>query len=108
MYPEVVGVVSIWQTEWEAATFTDHVFKALFIYSIHVEWRVSEHEVKLAGGCVRIVLVAVDVAAVTDLALKPMHCKVESCEATSFVGLFNTADRQLGGWVLVVLSNETC
>ena len=54
----------------------------------------------------RIVVVAVDVAAVFDVAFQPMHGEVETAQAAGFVGLFDAADGEFGSGVLLVLGNE--
>ena len=54
----------------------------------------------------RVVVVAVDVAIVFDVALQPMHGQVEAAQAAGFVGLFHAADGQLGGWVLLVFGHK--
>jgi hypothetical protein len=56
---------------------------------------------------VRVVVVAVDVAAVANVALKPVHGEVEACEAAGLVGLLYAADGQLRRGVLVMLGHET-
>jgi len=66
----------------------------------------GEHEVELTSGGVRVVVVAVDVAAVADVALQPVHGEVEAGEAAGLVGLLDAADGELGGGVLVVLGHE--
>ena len=50
----------------------------------------------------RVVVIAVDVAAVFDVALQPMHSQVQAAQAACFVRLFYTADGQLGSGVLLV------
>ncbi len=54
----------------------------------------------------RVVVVAVDIAAVADVAFQPMHGEVEAGEAAGLVGLLHAADGQLGGRVLVALGHE--
>jgi hypothetical protein len=55
---------------------------------------------------VRVVVVAVDVAAVADVALQPVHRQVQAAEAAGLVGLLDAADGQFGGGVLLVLGDE--
>lgn len=66
--PQIVGVVGARQAEGEAATGANHVFQPFLVHRIDVERRIGEDEVKLAGGVVRVVVVAVDVATVADVA----------------------------------------
>jgi hypothetical protein len=104
--PQVVGVVGARQAEGEAAAGADHVLEPFLVHRIDVEGRIGEDEVELPGGGVRVVVVAVDVAAVFDIAFQPMHGEVEAAQAAGFVGLFDAADGEFGGGVLLVLGNE--
>ena len=106
--PQVVGVVGARQAEGEAATGADHVLESFLVHRIDVEGRIGEDEVELSGGAVRVVVVAVDVAAVLDVAFQPMHGEVKTAQAAGFVGLLDTADGKFGGRVLLVLGNEAC
>ena len=45
-----------------------------------------------AGGVVRVVVVAVDLAAVADVAFEAMHGEVQAAEAAGFVGLLDAVD----------------
>ena len=104
--PEVVGVVGARQAEGEAAARADHVLEPLLVHRVDVERRIGEDEVELAGGVVRVVVVAVDVAAVADVAFQAVHGEVQAAEAAGFVGLLDAADGELGGGVLLVLGDE--
>jgi hypothetical protein len=55
---------------------------------------------------VRVVVVAVDVAAVADVAFQAVHGEVQAAEAAGLVGLLDAADGELGGRVLLVLGHE--
>ncbi len=55
---------------------------------------------------VRIVVVAVDIAAVADVAFQPVHRQVEAAEAAGFVGLLDAVDGQLGRGVAAVFGHE--
>ena len=94
------------QAEGEAAAGADHVLEPLLVHRVDVERRIGEDEVELAGGVVRVVVVAVDVAAVADVALQPVHGEVEAAQAAGLVGLLDAADGELGGGVLLVLGDE--
>ena len=104
--PEVVRVVGLWQAKGEAAAGANHVLQPLFVHRVDIEGRIGEDEVELAGGVVRVVVVAVDVAAVADVALKAVHGEVEPAQAAGLVGLLDAADGELGGGVLLVLRDE--
>lgn len=56
----------------------------------------------------RVVVVAVDVAPVADVALQPMHGKIEAAQAAGFVGFLDAADGELGGRVFLVLGHKAC
>ena len=44
----------------------------------------------------KIVVVAVDIAAVTNVAFETVHSQVETAQASSVVGLLDTVDGELG------------
>ncbi len=104
--PQVVGVVGARQAEGEAAAGADHILEPFLVHRIDVERRIGEDKVELAGGGVRVVVVAVDVAAVADVAFQPVHGEVEVAQAASFVGLLDAADGEFGGRVLLVPGDE--
>ena len=56
----------------------------------------------------RVVIVAVDVAAMFDFAFKPMHGQVKAAQAAGFVGFFYATDGEFIGGVALVLGNKTC
>ena len=104
--PEVIGVVGARQAEGEAAARADGVFQPLLVHGVDVERRIGEDEVEPAGGVVRVVVVAVDVAAVADVAFQPVDGEVHAAEAAGFVGLLDAVDGEFGGGVLLVLRHE--
>jgi hypothetical protein len=55
---------------------------------------------------VRVVVIAVDVAAVAAVAFQPLHGEVEAAQAAGFVGLFNASEGRFGGGVLLMLGDE--
>jgi hypothetical protein len=81
-------------------------FRRSLFHRVDVERRIGEYEVELAGGGVRVVVVAVDVAAVADVAFEPVHGEVEAAQAAGFVGFFDAADREFGGGIFLVLGDE--
>ena len=54
-------------------------------------WAIGK--VEAARGVVRVVVVAVHLAAVADVAFQPMHGEVHAAEAAGFVGLLDAVDR---------------
>ena len=104
--PEVIGVVGARQAEGEAASRSDHVFQPLLVHGVDVERRVGEDEVEAAGGVVRVVVVAVDVAAVFDFAFEAVDGEVQAAEASGFVGFLDAVDGQLRCWVLFMFRHE--
>ena len=54
----------------------------------------------------RVVVIAVDVAAVAAVAFQPLHGEVEAAQAAGFVGLFDAAEGRFGGGVLLMLGDE--
>ena len=54
----------------------------------------------------RVVVIAVDIAAVLDIAFQPMHGKVEAAEAAGFIRFFYAANRQLGCRIFLMLGHE--
>jgi len=70
------------------------------VHGVDVERRVGEDEVEAAGGVVRVVVVAVDVAAVADVAFEAVDGEVQAAEATSFVGFLDAVDGEFRGWVI--------
>ena len=72
---------------------------SFFINGVDVERRVGEDEVEAAGGVVRGVVVAVEVAAVFDFAFEAVDGEVQAAEAAGFVGFLDAVDGQLASWV---------
>src|SRR6266581_615548 len=84
--PEVVGVVGARQSKGEAAARADGVLQPVLVHGVDVERRIGEGEVEGAHRLVRIVVVAVDLAAVADVALQPVHGKIHTAKAPGLVG----------------------
>ena len=104
--PEVIGVVGARQAEGEAAARSDHVAQPLLVHGVDVERRVGEDEVEAASGVVRVVVVAVDVAAVFDFAFEAVDGEVQAAEASGFVGLLDAVDGEFGGGIFLMLGDE--
>ena len=102
--PEVVGVVGARQAEGEAAARADGVLQPLLVHGVDVERRIGEDEVEAAGGVVRVVVVAVDVAAVADVAFEAVDGEVQAAEAAGFVGLLDAVDGEFCSGILLVLA----
>ena len=65
-----------------------------------VERRVGEDEVEAARDVVRVVVVAVDVAAVFDFAFEAVDSEVQAAQAAGFVGFLDAVDGDLRGGVM--------
>lgn len=98
------GVVVTRQAEGEAAARTGHVFQPFLVHGVDVERRVGEDEIELASGLVRVVVVAVDLAAEANVAFKAMHGEVQAAKAAGFVGFLVAVDAQFPCWVVRGLS----
>ena len=53
-----------------------------------------------------VVVVAVDLAAMADVAFEAVHREVYAAQASGFVGFLDTVDGKFGGGVLLVLGDE--
>ena len=104
--PEVIGVVGARQAEGEAASRSDHVFQSFLVHGVDVERRVGEDEVEAARGVVRVVVVAVDVAAVFDFAFEAVDGEIQAAEAAGFIGFLDAVDGEFGGGILLMLGDE--
>jgi hypothetical protein len=104
--PQVVGLVGARQAEGEAAAGAHHVLEPLLVDRVDVEGRIGEDEIELAGGSVRVVVIAVDVAAMANVAFQSVHGEVEAAQAAGFVGLFDAADGQFGSRILLMLGDK--
>ncbi|MGA7394413.1 MAG: hypothetical protein WBW78_17290 [Terrimicrobiaceae bacterium] len=104
--PEIIRIVGAWQREREASGRADRILEPLLVHGVHVERWVGEDEVEAAGGVVRVVVVAVDLAAVADVAFEAMHGEVQAAEAAGFVGLLDAVDGEFRAGVLLVLGHE--
>jgi len=91
------------QAEGETPTGADHVLDPLLVLRVHIEGWIGQHEIELAGGIVRVVVVAVHVTTVADVPLQPVHGEVQARQSAGLVGLL---DATVGGRVLLVLGNE--
>ena len=60
------------------------------VHGVDVERRVGKDEVEAAGGLVRVVVVAVDVAAVFDFAFEAVDGEVQAAKAAGFVGFLDS------------------
>ena len=78
--------------EREASAGANRVFQAFLVHSVDVEWRIGENEVELAGRFVRVVVVAVDVPAVTDFAFQSVNCEVHPAQASGFISLLDAVN----------------
>ena len=104
--PQIIRVVGARQAERKAAARADGIFQPLLVHGIDVERRIGEHEVEFAGGFVRVVVVAVDVAAVPDFAFQAVNGEVHAAEASGFIGFLDAVNGEFGRRVLLVLRHE--
>ena len=79
---------------------------ALFEELTHEAVGILRDKVEAAGGIVRIVVVAVDVAAVFDFAFEAVDGEVQAAEASGFVGFLDAVDGQLRCGILLMLGDE--
>src|ERR1035437_4311702 len=86
--PEVVRIVVTRESKGEAPPGTDCGCKPFLVDRINVERRIGEHEVELPRGLVWVVVIAIDLTSVTDVALKAMHREVHPTEPSRLVSLF--------------------
>jgi hypothetical protein len=105
--PEVVGVVGAREAEGEASAGADHVLQPFLVHGVDVEGRVGEDEVEASGGFVGVVVVAVHLAAVADVAFEAVDGEVHAAQAAGFVGLLDAVDGQFAGRVAAVGSAFT-
>ena len=56
----------------------------------------------------RVVVVAVDVAAVFDVTFEPVHGEVQATQAAGFVSFFDAANGELGSGVLLMFGHKPC
>ena len=87
-----VRVVGVWQTKRESTAVTDRIAQPLLVDVVHVEGRICEHEIEAASQLMGIIVIAIDLAAVPDVALKAMHREIETAEATGIINLFDTGN----------------
>ncbi len=101
-----IGVVGARQTQRNAASLFDGVFQPFLVLGVDVERRVGEDEVEAAGGVLRVVVIAVRLAGVADVAFEAMHGEVQAAEATGFIGLLNAVDGEFRTRVHLVFRYE--
>jgi hypothetical protein len=104
--PEVIPVIGARQTKRKAAARADGIFQPLLVHSIDVERRIGENKIKFAGGLVRIVVIAVNLPAVADVAFQSVHRKIHAAEASGVIGLLNAVDGKFGRWIFLMFGYE--
>ncbi len=106
LYPQHVGVVGARHAEGKAAACAHVRGQPVLIHGVDVERRIGEDEIEFADGFVRVVVVAVDVSAVADVAFKAVDGEVHARQASGVVGLFHAVDEQFVGGIFLVLGHE--
>ena len=104
--PQVVRIVRARQAERKAAARSDGVLQPLLVHGVDVERWIGENEVESAGGIVRVVVVAVDIATVANVAFEPMNREIQAAETACLIGLLDTVNGKFRSGVLFMLGHE--
>ena len=103
MNPEIIGIVGARQPKRKPPIRADLIFQPLLIHGVDVERRIGEHEIKFAGGSVRVIVVA---DGLLDVAFQAMHGKVHPAQVACGTLFFLTVNRQFLGRTFLVLGHE--
>lgn len=87
--PDVVAVVGLGQRKGKTLARADLVLQPLLVDLVDVEGRVGGHEVEAPDQIVRVVVIAVEVAAVANVVLEPVHGQIHATEPAGVVDLLD-------------------